>query len=110
MLIPSPFMAKPCRERSEPTSAEGAASEGAGSGIPARIRGDRIAGQFLAAGENLALRKLRFSFLPSTTLLPDIVFGSTVLTSGRSGEAATACFRRIDARQETELYLSRSHL
>ena len=66
MLIPSLFMAKPCRERSKPTSAEGAATEGVGSGIPARIRGDRIEGQFLAAGENLAPRKLRFSFLPST--------------------------------------------
>ena len=72
------FMAKPCCERGEPTSAEGAVSEGVGSGIPTRIRGDRIAGQFLAAGENLALRKLRFSLRPSTALLPDIVFGYKV--------------------------------
>ena len=42
------------------------------------FRGDRIAGQFLAAGENLALRKLHFSLRPSTAFLPDIVFGYKV--------------------------------
>ena len=71
-------MAKPCCERSESASVTGAASEGVRSGIPTRIRGDRIAGQFLAAGQNLALRKLRFSLRPSTALLLDIVFGYKV--------------------------------
>ena len=81
---PKPFLYRsfpyqqPCCECSEPTSTEGAASEGVGSGIPTRIRGDRIAGQFLAAGENLALRKLRFSLRPSTALLLDTVFGYKV--------------------------------
>ena len=49
-----------------------------GADSPAKFRGDRIAGQFLAAGENLALRKLRFLLRPSTALLPDIVFGYKV--------------------------------
>ena len=49
------------------------------------FRGDRIAGQFLAAGENLALRKLRFSLRPSTALLPDIVFGYKVDISKTKG-------------------------
>ena len=66
--------------------AEGAASEGAGSGIPTRIRGDRIAGQFLTAEENLALRKLRFLLRLSTALLPDIVFGYKVdISKAKSG-------------------------
>ena len=70
-------MAEPCCERGEPTGGRHVC-EGVGSGIPTRIRGDRIAGQFLTAGENLALRKLRFSLRPSTALLPDIVFGYKV--------------------------------
>ena len=68
-------MAKPCCERSEPTSAEVWRPRAWGADSPPRFRGDRNAGQFLAAGENLALRKLRFSLRPSTALLPDIAFG-----------------------------------
>ena len=58
--------------------AEGMFPRAWGAESPPRFRGDRIAGQFLAAGENLALRKLRFLLHPSTALLLDIVFGYKV--------------------------------
>ena len=45
---------------------------------PPGFAATELQGQFLAAGENLALRKLRFSLRPSTALLPDIVFGYKV--------------------------------
>lgn len=64
------FMAKPCCERSEPTSAEGAASRAWGAESPPRFRGARIAGQFLAAGENLALRE---NSSPSSCVSPAAV-------------------------------------
>ena len=51
------FMAKPCCERSEPTSAEGAASRAWGA-------------EFLAAGENLALRE---NSSPSSCVSPAAV-------------------------------------
>ena len=73
-------MAKPCCERSEPASAAGAARVW-GADSPPRFRGDRIAGQFLAAGENLALQRPRFLFRPFFALvaiedvLPEILAG-----------------------------------
>ena len=71
-------MAQPCCERSESASAKGAEPRVWGAESPPGFAATELRGQFLAAGENLALRKLRFSLRPSTALLPDIVFGYKV--------------------------------
>ena len=64
------FMAWPCCERSELASASGAARVW-GADSPPGFAATESQGQFLAAGENLALRKQRFSLRSSSAVVED---------------------------------------
>ena len=68
------FMAWPCCERSEPASAAGAARVWGADSSPG-FAATELQRQFLAAGENLALKKRCFSLRSSSAVIKIPVYG-----------------------------------